>query len=168
MRIGIFFGSSTGNAQTVAEKIAASLSDHEVQIKNASEFSANILNDYDFFILGSSTWGFGELQDDWNETIDELDKMDFEGKKIALFGTGDAAGWGDTFVDAMGLIYEKLGANSKNLIGQTDPAPYSFNTSKALIADKFVGLAIDENNESNLTDERIESWIQKVKTELAL
>ena len=59
-------------------------------------------------IPGTSTWGNGELQDDWYEGIKVLKSADLFLKNIALFGCGDSESCCDTFCDDIGILYESL------------------------------------------------------------
>jgi flavodoxin I len=90
--INVIFGSTTGNTENAANMIAVELGGKAVNITDAvkKDFDADIL------ILGSSTWGMGELQDDWIAGIDILSDVDLEGKVVALFGEGDQTGFCDT------------------------------------------------------------------------
>ena len=121
------------------------------------------VEEYDFVIFATSTWGMGDLQDDWYEALDKLKTKNLSGKKVGLIGIGDQFGFGDTFVDGIGTIYEEIKDMGINLVGKTSSDGYSFSGSKAVVDDEFVGLVIDENNQSELTDERINAWVEKVK-----
>ena len=121
------------------------------------------VEEYDFVIFATSTWGMGDLQDDWYEALDKLKTKNLSGKKVGLIGIGDQFGFGDTFVDGIGTIYEEIKDMGINLVGKTSTDGYSFSGSKAVVDDEFVGLVIDENNQSELTDERINAWVEKVK-----
>jgi flavodoxin I len=164
-KIGIFYGSSVGNTQTVAKNIAKKLGIGDNDIYDVSKTQASDLSAYDVLIFGSSTWGLGDLQDDWEIFIQTVASADLSGKKIAFFGCGDSSSYPDTFCDAMGKIYRTV-KDKASLIGFTDTAGYSFDASEAVVNDQFVGLALDEDNESNLTEGRIEAWIVQLKKEL--
>ena len=43
----------------------------------------------------------------------------------------------------------------------------SFDYSKAQKDDKFVGLGIDNDNEPELTEERVEAWCKQIESEFA-
>ncbi len=162
--IGIFYGSSTGNTEAAADKIKAFLGSADV--KSIDVASIDDLTNYSNILIGSSTWGYGELQDDWEETVDQLTSLDLSGKKVAFFGLGDQTGYPDTFVDAMGLLYEALKNSNAEFIGAWPADDYDFDESKALVNGKFVGLALDDDNQADKTDERIEKWTGLLKTEL--
>lgn len=158
MKIVIFYGSTTGTTEMVAGKVGELLG---AEVLSATEIDR--VEEYDFVIFATSTWGMGDLQDDWYEALDKLKTKNLSGKKVGLIGIGDQFGFGDTFVDGIGTIYEEIKDMGINLVGKTSTDGYSFSGSKAVVDDEFVGLVIDENNQSELTDERINAWVEKVK-----
>ncbi len=163
-KTGIFYGSTEGNTENVALKIKDLLGD--VDVINVANASADDLAKYDNILFGASTWDIGELQEDWESFIEVLDDVDFNGKKVAFFGTGDADGYPDTFVDAIGIIYERIKDKGAKFIGAVETEDYTFDDSKALVDGKFIGLPIDEDNEPDKTDERIQKWVDSIKGEL--
>ena len=89
---GIFYGSTTGTTEAVAQDIAKQLGVASADVHNVADASADEANKYDLLVLGSSTWGSGELQDDWYPFLDALKAKDLAGKKVALFGCGECGG----------------------------------------------------------------------------
>ena len=162
-KIGIFYGSSTGNTRSAAEQIGQKLGVDSADIHDVCSANPNDFKSYDVLLLGSSTWGIGDLQDDW-EGFD-FSGIDFSGKQVALFGCGDASSYSDSFCDAVGKLYNAV-KDSATVIGLISTDGYSFDLSEAVEGDKFVGLIIDEDNESELTEARIESWIEQLKGEM--
>ncbi len=160
-KIGIFYGSSTGNAESVANKLQEALG--EVELFDVADASADDLNKFSNLILGTSTWGVGEMQDDFDAFMSELNDADLNGKKVALYGLGDQDGYSDTFVDAMGEVYEALEGKGCELVGEVSTEGYEFESSKAEKDGKFVGLAIDEDNQDDMTDDRIAAWVEVLK-----
>lgn len=158
MKTAIFYGSTTGTTEMVTGKVGELLG---AEVLSATEIDR--VEEYDFVIFATSTWGMGDLQDDWYEALDKLKTKNLSGKKVGLIGIGDQFGFGDTFVDGIGTIYEEIKDMGINLVGKTSTDGYSFSGSKAVVDDEFVGLVIDENNQSELTDERINAWVEKVK-----
>lgn len=75
---------------------------HDVARSKPSE-----IGQYDLLLLGSSTWGSGDLQDDWYDFLDGIETLDLKDKTIALFGCGDQS-MSDTFCNAVGTIYHRL------------------------------------------------------------
>jgi flavodoxin I len=165
-KIGIFYGSTEGNTEEVAEKVQKALGDADVH--NVDSASADDLAEYDILILAASTWEIGELQEDWESFIDVLDDVDFSGKKVSYIGVGDADGYPDTFVDAIGIIHEKIDGSGAEFFGAWPTDDYTFDESKGVVDGKFLGLVIDEDNESDKTDGRIAEWVKQIKGELGL
>lgn len=158
MKTGIFYGSTTGVTQDISERVGKLLN---ADVMPASDIDK--IKDYDLAILATSTWGMGDLQDDWIDPLDKLKTMNLAGKKIALIGVGDQEGFGDTFVDGIGIIYDEIKGKGITLVGKTSTDGFSFSDSKGADDGEFLGLVIDENNQSNLTDERIAAWVEKLK-----
>lgn len=165
-KIGIFYGSTEGNTEDVVEKVKKALGDADLH--NVDSATADDLAGYDIVILASSTWEIGELQEDWESFIDVLDDVDFSGKKVGFIGTGDADGYPDTFVDAIGIIYERIANTGATFFGAWPTEDYTFDESKGVVNGKFLGLVVDEDNESDKTDERVAAWVKQIKGELGL
>ncbi|WP_373478709.1 flavodoxin FldA [Geminocystis sp.] len=168
-KIGLFFGTQTGNTETIAKAIQAVLGgDSVVDLLDVANVQVDDLKEYKFLIIGCPTWNIGELQSDWEGLYEDLEQIDFSGKKIAYFGTGDQTGYPDNFQDAMGILEEKISSLGGKTIGYWSTDDYDFNESKAVRNGKFVGLAIDEDNQSDLTSSRIKSWVSQIKNEFGL
>ncbi len=168
-KIGIFYGSSSGNTQHVAELIAEKLNVAKTEVIDVAKATADRLLNYDLLLLGSSTWGLGDLQDDWEGFIEQLKKANLSGKQVAIFGTGDSSSYPDSFCDAIGIIAEAAEKAGAAIIGKGVPSTdYSFDESMAAKNGTFCGLPIDEDNESNKTEERVTRWVQQIKTERTL
>lgn len=166
--IGLFYGSSGGVTESVAQKIASALNSKGfvVDVINVGNASKAALEKYDKLILGSSTWGMGDLQDDWEGFISELEDIDFNGKTVAFFGTGDQETYADTFLDAMGILYEKVVDSKVNIVGTWSTEGYNFSESKAVIDGEFIGLAIDEDNQSSMTKKRVTDWAELLTSQM--
>lgn len=162
MKTGIYFGTTTGTTEDIANRISNHFDD--VDVIEVSE-GIDTFSDYDLLILGSPTWGLGDLQDDWMACVDEIDDMDLSDKYVALFGTGDQASFADSFIDAIEILYKKAEKANAKIIGFTDTDGYDFTASLAMRNGKFVGLAIDELNQPELSDNRIEDWCNQLKEE---
>ena len=168
-QIGLFFGTQTGNTESIAEQIQKELGgDRVVTLHDVSSVEASDFEDYDMLIIGCPTWNIGEMQSDWEGLYDELGSVDFSGKKVAYFGPGDQIGYSDNFQDAMGILEEKISELGGKTVGQWPTDGYDFTESKAVKNGKFVGLALDEDNQSELTDQRIKAWTTQLKQALGL
>lgn len=164
--VAILYGSTTGNTKSVAELIQKKLSSENVTLFDVSTVTEADLNTYNNLILGASTWGFGDLQDDWEAFLPKLKHMNLGGKVVALYGLGDSEGYSDTFVDGIGHIYNAIKDKGCIIVGQVPSDGYRFSDSVAFMDGKFVGLPIDEDNESRLTEGRISQWIESLTPEL--
>lgn len=163
--IGIFYGSTTGNTQEVAEKIAKALNVDKADLHDVSNAKADF-SAYDVLLFGSSTLGYGDLQDDWDSFIGKVKSADLNGKKVALFGCGDSASYSDTFCDAIGKIYNEIKNKGCTIIGQVSTEGYTYDGSDSVVDGRFVGLPIDNDNESDQTDQRIACWVEDLKKEI--
>ncbi len=161
--IAIFYGSSTGNTESVAEQLAEQLGAELFDVANSP---ADKLGEYNNLIFGTSTWGIGDLQDDWEDFISELESADLNGKTVALFGLGDSGSYADSFVEAMAKIYDVIKEKGCKIVGAISTDGYEHEASEAVVDGKFVGLAIDEENQGDLTEERISNWVAQIKADL--
>ncbi len=164
MATAIFYASSTGNTENVATMIADKLDG--ISTYDISSTSLDDISNFDKLILGISTWGEGELQDDWDDLWSDFCEIDFSNKTVALYGLGDQDSYADEFVDALGILYQQVKKAGGNIIGFTSVEGYDHEESKAQIDDQFVGLVIDEDNQDEMTEERVEQWITHIKPEI--
>ncbi len=160
-KIAVIYGSSTGNTESIAKSIVSLIGDSAEAI-NASKISEDIISEYSNLILGTSTWGLGDLQDDWEGSLSVIERCDLSGKTIALFGLGDSASYPDTFIDGVGTLYKTIKNKECKVIGEVDTDNYTFDDSTAVVDGKFIGLPIDEDNESNLTSDRLKKWLDAI------
>ena len=120
----VVFGSSTGTCESIAEKIASRLG---AEVMNVQDLTADIVAANVNLILGTSTWGAGEMQDDW---------------------------------------YEGIKNSGAQLVGAVSTDGYTFDDSAAIVNGKFVGLPLDDVNEDDKTDGRIDSWVAQISPNL--
>lgn len=166
-KIGVFYGSSTGTCEDLANRIAGKLGVASSDVHSADKLTADLTDSYEALLLGTSTWGDGELQDDWYDGVKVLKGMNLSDKVIALFGCGDSESYSDTFCDGMGVIYEDLKDSGCRFVGAVPDTGYTYSSSIAVTDGKFVGLAIDEMNESDKTEARVSAWTDLLKADLA-
>ena len=159
----VIYGSSTGTCEVLAEKIASKLGCEALNVQN---LSADIVAANKNLILGTSTWGAGELQDDWYDGLKVLQGADLCGKTIAIFGCGDCSSYSDTFVGGMGELYNGIKDSGAQFIGSVETSGYTYDDSEAVIDGKFIGLPLDEINEDDKTDARIDAWITQISPDL--
>lgn len=168
--IGLFFGSDDGNTEAVAARIQQRFGAERVDIHDVSDVTQLEFADYERIILAIPTWDFGQIQSDWEEFWEDVSAIDFSGKTVALVGLGDQFGYGDYFLDAMGMLHDVIAANGAAIVGHWPIEGYEFDASKALAADgeHFVGLAIDEDQQEELTAGRLNQWCRQVAEAFAL
>ena len=159
----VIYGSSTGTCEAIAEKIASKLGCESI---NVQELTEDIIKDHQNLILGTSTWGAGEMQDDWYDGLKTLQNADLSDKVIAFFGCGDCESYSDTFVGGIGELYNGIKDSGAHFIGSVDTDGYTFDDSEAVIDGKFIGLPLDDINEDDKTDSRIEDWLSNLSTDL--
>jgi flavodoxin I len=168
-KIGLFYGTQTGNTQAAAEMIQQQMGgDSVVELFDIADAGSDDFASYACIIIGCPTWNIGELQSDWEGFYDELDTIDFNGKKIAYFGAGDQVGYADNFQDAMGILEEKIVSLGGTTVGYWPTDGYDFSESKAVRDGKFVGLALDDDNQSELTERRVQTWATQLKSEFGV
>lgn len=159
MSIGIFYGSDNGTTTDVCERLAEKLGDAE--LVDVSSAESSMFESYEKVILASSTWGDGDLQNDWEEFSEKVKGYDFGGKTVALLSLGDADSYGSTFCDA--LYHLNNVAQGANIVGQVSADEYEFESSKSVSDGKFLGLPIDEVNEDDKTNDRLDAWVKILK-----
>lgn len=166
-KTGIFYGSTTGTTESVARLIADKLGIAPADVHEVTKLDTALVESYDALILGTSTWGDGELQDDWYDGLKVLQGANLSGKTVALFGCGDSESYPDTFCDGIGLLFENLKDSGCTFVGAVDDSGYTYSASVAAADGKFVGLALDDVNESDRTDDRVSAWAAQLQAALA-
>lgn len=162
----IYYGSSTGNTQRIASRIQEELGDLIESVTDIAKATPDDLASAQALILGVSTWEDGQLQEDWDDFFPELDRMDLSGTTVALFGLGDANGFSGEFVDALGTLYRKVRERGATVVGAWPTDGYDFDDSSAVVDGRFVGLVIDEENDADLTDDRVARWADSIRSAL--
>ena len=168
-KVGIFFGTDTGNTRRIAKDIATALT-FTIAAKPVNICNASVtdLLAYDTLILGTPTYGEGQLPGlstgnattSWEEFLPKLAGQDFSGKKVAIYGLGNQKSYPAEFVDAMSYLYQQFKQCGATMIGAWDTEGYNFQASKAVIAGFFVGLALDQENQKDLTPGRLAAWLK--------
>ncbi len=160
--IGLFYASSTGNTERIAKALQEKMRSVKIDLHDVSDCDAEKMKGYDYLILGVSTWGEGDLQDDWKDYLPELEKVDFTDKTVALFGLGDQEEYCNNFLDGMGTLYDKVVEGGATVIGSWPTDDYDYDESTAIRDDEFVGLALDEDNQDELSDKRLSTWVELI------
>lgn len=168
IKIGLVYGTDTGATEEITHSIVQKCDFWDIDVQEVSKIDSAYFKQFNFIILGLSTWYDGDLQSDWEDYFDEFKTIDFTDKTIAIFGLGDQLGYDDYFIDGVGMLAKLVMENNGKIIGHWPSADYDFTTSKALMEDgNFYGLALDEDNESHASEERIQKWINQLQFELS-
>ena len=161
-KTGIFYGSTTGTTESVARLIAEKLGVSPEDVHDVSKLDAALAESYEALILGTSTWGDGELQDDWPGFLDKLGKEDLSGRRVALFGCGDAGIYSDTFCDAMAEIRDGLASTGCTFVGGFDAEEYPGCGSRLCQDGEAIGWAVDDSASDAENQMRMELWIAAI------
>lgn len=164
-KIGLFYGTSTTKTATIAKKVKEAFGDAKLDAIPVEDAWNKDFESYDNIIIGVSTWFDGELPTYWDEVRPELETLKMKGKKVAIFGLGDQVKYPENFIDGVGILAETFEAIGATLVGFTSAEGYKFEHSRALRDGKFVGLAIDFENQHSKTDKRIKDWVEQLKQE---
>jgi flavodoxin I len=159
----IIYGSTSGSCREYAEQIAAKL---DAKAQDVATLKVSQLEEADNLLLGTSSWGASEMQDDWYDGVKTLKAADLKGKTIALFGCGDAESYSDTFCGGMSELYNAVKDSGATFIGQVDASTYTYDDSESEVDGKFIGLALDVNEDEAKSEERIDHWIEDIKSNL--
>ena len=167
--IALIYGSDMGATEEVATTIYEKMNIDELSVIDVYNIEPSRFLDYDILILGVPTWYIGELQSAWDEFFPKFQKIKFEGIKVGFFGLGDQYGYPDNFVDGIGILAEVVIKNGGEIFGYWNNKGYDFNSSRGLAPNNtFYGLVIDEDNQYDQTEPRIEKWIKQIKKELEI
>lgn len=158
----ILYGSATGHTEAAAQKIRQALG--RGRVLPVSQFRAEDLKGLTSLVLGCSTWGVGDLQEDWEQALLRWPARALEGKTVALFGLGDQESFADTFLDGLGILYDAAVIRGAQVVGTWPTDGYYFSASKALRQGRFVGLGLDEDTQPDQSDDRIRRWTAELKT----
>lgn len=167
-KAGIIYWPLGGNTETVSEKIQEKLQGFSERVKcesiHINQLNEDKLNSFDFLIVGGPTvgadnWQNTDANNEWLNFYDLIHSMDLTGKKVALFGLGDQVLYPDNFVDSMAILREEFLKQGATIVGAWPTEGYDFSDSKAVDGDYFFGLAIDEDQQAELTEKRILGWI---------
>ncbi len=170
-KVGLFFGSNTGNTEAVAYQIQEAfnqVSPDTVTVHNIGASSTDDIMKYQYLIFGIPTWNVGQLQDDWEAFLPNFKNMNMDGKKVAIFGLGDQNGYGFNFLDAVGMLADEVMLAGADLYGMWSTDKYEYNESKAQIEEYFLGLGLDQEGQEDMSSTRIKKWVQDVKDEFGL
>ncbi len=174
-KIGIFFGTETGTTRLIAKKIFKLLGeDIAAKPLNVNRITAEELLQYDALILGTPSYGVGEipglsagcLERNWEEFLAQFGSPDLAGKRIAMFGLGAQERYAERFASSLLALYRVFEGLGAEMIGDWPTDGYVFEHSASVVDGRFVGLVIDQRTQGMQTAERLETWVDQVKPQL--
>jgi flavodoxin I len=169
--IGLFYGTDTGFTEIVVKLIQEEfelVAPDLLTVHNIGDTAVTTLQQYDRLIIGCPTWDIGQLQADWDKAYNALEGLDLTGKQVAIFGLGDQYGYPDSYCDAIGILAKKFASRGAALVGFTATDGYEFTHSAGVRDGQFLGLALDEDNESDRSPQRVSEWVWQLVDEFDL
>ena len=148
-------------AKIIVEAFGTPIDDLDVE-----KIEPQVFNEYDFLILGAPTWFDGELPNYWDELVPAVEDLNLKNTKVALFGNGNQVNYPENFGDAVGLLADVFISAGAQVVGKTSTKTYTFEASKALSNNSFVGLILDFENQNKLNNERISDWVKQLKNQM--
>lgn len=167
-KIAIVYAPPKGRTEKVAKMVYAKIGKDKAELILIEEgMQTEILLPYSKIIFGISTvgrdvWDAQYQKIGWDYFLPKLEDLSFDGKTVAIFGLGDHLLYANHFVDAMGDLAKLVSKQGAKLVGQCSTDGYIFSESEAVVDDLFLGLPIDEDNEEELTNERLDNWLGKI------
>lgn len=153
----VVYGSSTGTCEAIAKTLGQKLGANVIEVSSLTDTD---VKNADNLVLGTSTWGAGEMQDDWYDGVKVLKSVGLSGKKVAIFGCGDSESYSDTFCGGMKELYDAAKAAGATIVGDNVSTDgYTYDDSDSVVNGHFIGLALDDVNEDNKTETRIDAWL---------
>ncbi len=171
MAVGIYFATTTGKTEDIAERLHELLPEAQAPKDLADLADLSEFTTLDAVICGIPTWNTGADSERsgtaWDSMLDEIASLSLQGKKVAIFGLGDSSTYTENFCDAMEELHSYFLKSGASMVGYTDKSSYTFDDSKSVIGDQFCGLPLDEDSESDMTDNRLEMWASQLKSEIS-
>jgi len=164
--VGLLYATQTGNTETVAGHIAEETG---LEAADIGDYAAEDLKEFDGLIVGCPTWNTDADEyrsgTAWDDVIDDIKGTDLSGKTVAVFGCGDQEGYGDNFTDGIEELHETFKAAGAKMVGYVDAGSYNHSSSKSVRDGKFLGCPFDEDNQSDLSEDRAKEWVAQLKSE---
>ena len=167
-KTGIFYSFNSKKTAKAAEKIIEEFgADFNIVPVNAEELTEELFLSFKNLILGVPTWFDGEFPNYWDEFVPALEDLDLKGKTIAIFGLGNQVEYPENFGDAVGIMADLVQERGAKLIGFTSIEGYTYESSRAELEGKFMGLLLDQETQPRLSKERIVNWVAELKTQFS-
>jgi len=171
-KIGLFFGTETGTTRLIAKKIFKLLGeDIAAKPLNVNRISAQEMLQYDALILGTPSYGVGDIpglsagciERNWEEFLAVFGSPDLTGKRIAMFGLGAQERYAERFASSLFALYRVFEGLGAEMVGDWPTDGYQFEHSASVVDGRFVGLVIDQRTQGMYTEERLKAWVEQVR-----
>jgi len=163
-KIGLIYSFNTKKTAQIADLIQKEFGEN-VELINAESINKEIFTKHKLLILGVPTWFDGELPNYWDEFVPELEDIDLKSFKVAIFGNGDQVNYSENFCDGIGLMAQIIENCGAELVGKTSIEGYSYERTKAVRDNQFLGLALDFENQVSKNKERVKKWVEQLTKE---
>ena len=171
MAVGIYFATTTGKTEDIAERLHDILPSAESPKDLADVSDVNEFTSLDGIICGIPTWNTGADSERsgtaWDTLLEDIGSLNLNGKKVAIFGLGDSSTYTENFCDAMEELHSYFVKAGASMVGYVSNSDYTFEESKSVIGDSFCGLPLDEDSESDMSDDRLVNWSKQLKNEMS-
>ena len=171
MAVGIYFATTTGKTEDIAERLHDILPSAESPKDLADVSDVNEFTSLDGIICGIPTWNTGADSERsgtaWDTLLEDIGSLNLNGKKVAIFGLGDSSTYTENFCDAMEELHSYFVKAGASMVGYVSKSDYTFEESKSVIGDSFCGLPLDEDSESDMSDDRLVNWSNQLRKEMS-
>lgn len=159
-----------GNVEYISNLLAEKLADYTIVKKSIQEVTVDDLKEFDNWIIGGSTvgshvWMDADDSNRWHDFFGLLGDVNMNEKVVSFFGLGDQILYPNHFVDGLGVFQEEFSKVNANIVGQWPIEGYTFTDSEGVRDKYFFGLALDEDQQDDLTEGRISQWLDMIKKE---
>lgn len=171
-KIALIYWPKKGSTEDAAFKIHSRLGKEIANIFTITEFNTTEFDMYDAFIIGGSTTGADNWESAhktrWTDFFAKLERTNLKNKPFALFGLGNQVLYPNHFVDSMAFLKEVFEKSGAVLKGRWPIDGYDFEESESVEDGMFFGLALDADTQPELTDQRVDQWVEQIKKEFGI
>jgi len=168
-KVALFYAPKGGKVDCISRIITDKARKYQIDRMCVTEVSADKILEYDKIIFGNSSIYNGSnlavVDKNWKSFLNELQKIDLTGKKVAIFGLGNHLTYPAHFVDSIGYLANFLEERNAKIYGKVVDEGYEYRDSKALRDGFFMGLPLDEETESDKSEGRIDCWLEQLRKE---
>ncbi|MBC8321017.1 MAG: flavodoxin domain-containing protein [Bacteroidetes bacterium] len=172
-KIVLLYWGKGGNVENTAHEVYKMFDSHIIDMFDLVSFDIRTIENYDLMILGHSTIGAENWEDavadnEWNRFFRKIESKGGCSISAASFGLGDQVLYPDNFVDGLGIYKDEMDKLNISTIGSWPSDGYNFTDSDGEKDGFFYGLALDVDNEPELSEDRIKEWTDKIKKEIGI